>query len=261
MSATTHDSRARTGGGDPQLSVVIPAYNEEKHIIATIETLMEFLNRGPKPYEIIVVDDGSTDATAEFVERFSQDGCPVTLVRGDRNCGKGGAVRRGMSVARGAYQFFMDADLSYPVEDIATMLAQLQDGCDIVIGSRALAESHMEVRPPLRRYLAGRAYSSLIQIFLMRGIPDTQCGFKGFEREAAQTLFSRLTLDGWAFDVELLFLARKFGYRLQMIPVRLTFAKETSKVRLFSHSVQMFLDLLRIRFNDVRGVYGRPETR
>lgn len=257
MRATVQGTQPHAQGDEPQLSVVIPAYNEEQHITTTLETLMGFLERWAKwPYEIIVVDDGSTDATAELVERFSQNGCPVRLLRGERNCGKGCAVRRGMLHARGAYRFFIDADLSYPVEDIDTMLAQLQDGYDIVIGSRALAGSHMEVRPPLRRYLAGRVYSLLIQAFLMQGIPDTQCGFKGFGHDAAEKLFSRLTLDGWAFDVELLFLARKFGYRLQMIPVRLTFAKDTSKVRLFSHSLQMFLDLLRIRLNDARGIYG-----
>jgi dolichyl-phosphate beta-glucosyltransferase len=179
----------------------------------------------------------------------------VALLQSESNCGKGCAVRKGMLAARGTYLFFMDADLSYPVEDIRTLLGQLEAGYDIAIGSRALVESRMAVRPPLRRYLAGRIYSLFIRVFLIKGIADTQCGFKGFTCQAARRLFSKLTLPGFAFDVEVLFLARKFGYRIQMVPVRLTFVQETSKVRLVSHSIQMFLDLLRIRFNDLRGRY------
>ncbi len=245
------------------LSVVIPAYNEERNIAKTLETLVAFLDRSAQPpcgkassYQVVVVDDGSTDRTADLVETFSADHHAVTLICSDRNRGKGGAVRRGMLAAAGDYLFFMDADLSYPVEDLEMMLTQLKGGADVVIGSRALAESRMDVRPPLRRYFAGRVYSLMIQLLLFRGIPDTQCGFKGFRRDAARSLFSKLTLEGFAFDVELLFLVRKFGYRLAMSPMRLTFVRETSKVRLVSHSVQMFLDLLRIRLNALRGRYG-----
>lgn len=248
------------GDENPHLSVVIPAYNEESHIATTVNALAEFLNGLASPCEIIVVDDGSTDATADLVRDLAARDDRVVLLRNAQNRGKGCAVRRGMLAARGDFRFFMDADLSYRVEDIASMLAQLEDDCDVVIGSRALRESLMEVRPPLRRHIAGRVFSVLIQILLMRGIPDTQCGLKGFRRDAAQDLFSRLTLDGFAFDVELLHLARKRGYRLQMAPVRLTFAGETSKVRLAGHSVQMFSDLLRIRLNDLRGRYGKPRA-
>jgi len=242
--------------GKTRLSIIVPAYNEERNITTTLETLVAFLDRKTAPYEVIVVDDGSTDRTANLVMAFAGRHPAVTLFRSVHNSGKGCAVRKGMLAATGDYLFFMDADLSYPVEGLDVLLAELEAGYDVVIGSRALAESYMAVRPPLRRYLAGRVYSLMIQLLLMRGITDTQCGFKGFRRDAARKLFSKLTLDGFAFDVELLFLARGFGYRLSMAPVQLTFVQETSKVRLFSHSVQMFLDLFRIRLNALRGRYG-----
>ncbi len=243
-------------GNDVCLSVVIPAYNEERNITTTIAVLGEYLRQSCEPHEIIVADDGSTDRTPELVAAASLAE-PVQLLRSEKNQGKGHAVRRGMLAARGEYVFFMDADLSYPVENITTMLQDLRrNGCDVVIGSRALPESHIDVRPPLRRYVAGRVYSFLVRLLLMKGIPDTQCGLKGFSREAAHDLFSRLTLNRFAFDVELLFLAHKKGYRLKMVPVRLRFVRETSKVRLVSDSLRMFLDLVRIRLNDIRGVYG-----
>jgi dolichyl-phosphate beta-glucosyltransferase len=238
------------------VSVIIPAYNEERNITATLAALVAFLDRQAFPYQVIVVDDGSRDRTGDLAEAFSVNHPAVTLIRSDRNHGKGGAVRTGMLAAAGDFLFFMDADLSYPVADLEKMLAALKGGADVVIGSRALAESHMEVRPPLRRYLAGRIYSLMIQALLFRSIPDTQCGFKGFRREVARRLFAKLTLEGFAFDVELLFLVRKFGYRLAMVPMRLTFVRETSKVRLVAHSVQMFADLVKIRLNALRGRYG-----
>jgi dolichyl-phosphate beta-glucosyltransferase len=249
--------QTNAGGEEIGLSVVIPAYNEEENIGPSVRALEAFLQGTSVPHEIIVVDDGSQDATAEHATRLAAAGLPIVLLRSERNFGKGHAVRTGMLAVRGRYVVFMDADLSYPVEDIEGLLTLLKEGYDLVIGSRALPESNMLVRPPLRRYLAGRVYSLLVQIVLMRGIPDTQCGFKGFKREVANDLFSRLTLDGFAFDVELLFLARKRGYRIKTIPVSLTFAQKSSKVRLFADSLHMLLDLLRIRLNDIRGFYAR----
>jgi dolichyl-phosphate beta-glucosyltransferase len=237
------------------LSVVVPAYNEERNIVRTANALNRYLRAKGVAYEIIIVDDGSQDATAREVLSLLDSGIPLTLLRNDRNRGKGFTVRRGMLAAEGEYLFFMDADLSYPVEDLDLLLDALDSGYDLCIGSRELPGSRMEARPPLYRHLAGRAYSLLVQLFVVRGIADTQCGFKGFRRRAARDLFSRLTLDDFAFDVELLFLARKLGYSIQIIPARLISSDRTSTVHLIKDSCAMALDLLKIRANELRGVY------
>lgn len=246
-----------------ELSIIVPAFNEEKNIVRTVRALGSWLKDMPGSHEIIIVDDGSTDRTAELVRSIARE-YGVTLLHENTNHGKGYAVSKGMLAAHGQYMFFMDADLSYPVESVDRMLPHLQSGYDIVIGSRALHESRMVVRPPLRRYIAGRAYSLMIQAILLPGIPDTQCGLKGFTRVAARDLFPRLTLKGFAFDVELLYLTRQLGYRLKTVPVELTFVNSTSKVKIVSDSLKMLRDLFRIRFNYLRGAYGArqagPET-
>jgi dolichyl-phosphate beta-glucosyltransferase len=160
-----------------------------------------------------------------------------------------------MLSARGRYVFFMDADHSYPVHELDKMLLELRNGYDLAIGSRALPESNLEVRPPLLRYLAGQIYSALIGLLVFGGISDTQCGFKGLRREVVRDLLPRLTLNDFAFDVELLFLARKYGYRIQPVPVTLRFNADSSKIRLVRDSLHMFWDLLKIRWNDARGRY------
>jgi len=241
---------------DVYLSVIVPAYNEEDNIARTAKALTRYLRDRSVVYEIIVVDDGSQDETVNQVLSLHAGDIPLTLFRNGCNRGKGYAVGRGMLAARGEYLFFMDADLSYPVEHMDQMLEALESGYDLSIGSRTLAESRTEIRPPLRRYLAGRAYSLLVQLVLVRGIADTQCGFKGFRRQVARDLFARLTLEDWAFDAELLFLAQKLGYAIKMVPMHLI-AQKNSRVQLFRDAFVMALDLFKIRFNDLRGAYDR----
>lgn len=237
------------------ISVVIPAYNEERIIEQTLTALLGHLADRGEAHEVIVVDDGSGDKTADKVDSLVRDGSPIVLLRNEANMGKGYAVRRGMLYAQGRYVFFMDADSSYPVQELDKLLWELTHGYALAIGSRALPESNLEVRPPLLRYVAGQVYAFLIGVLVFGGIADTQCGFKGFRREVARDLFSRLTLSDFAFDVELLFLARKHGYKVAMVPVNLRFNAENSKVRLARDSLSMFLDLLRIRWNDAKGRY------
>lgn len=237
------------------VSVVIPAYNEEGTIKSTLSALLAHLRSSDTVHEVIVVDDGSEDNTVEEVDSLIRDRSPVMLLKNAVNRGKGSAVRRGVLNSQGRYVFFMDADFSYPVQEIDKMLVELENGYDVVIGSRALPESRLEVRPPLLRYIAGQAYSVLIGLLVFGGIPDTQCGFKGFRREVAVDLFSRLTLNDFAFDVELLFLARKHGYKIRAVPVTLRFNAQNSKVRLLRDSILMLADLVKIRFNDATGRY------
>lgn len=239
------------------ISVIIPAYNEEGVIRQTLNALVGHLRDTGVVHEVIVVDDGSDDQTVEKVNSFVKDALPIVLLKNQENVGKGYAVRRGILNARGRYVFFMDADFSYPVQELDKMLQELENGYDLAIGSRALPESTLEVRPPLPRYVAGQAYGVLISALLFGGIRDTQCGFKGFRKQVAQELFSRLTLDDFAFDVELLFLARKYGYKIRIVPVTLRFNAQNSKVRLVRDSLFMLLDLFKIRFNDAKGRYGK----
>lgn len=236
------------------ISVVVPAYNEEAAIVQTLSGLLQYLRARRTAHEIIVVDDGSKDGTLDRVHSLVTVGAPVVLLRNAANVGKGYAVRRGMLRAQGRYAFFMDADASYPAEELDDMIVELDNGYDLVIGSRALPESKLEVRPPLIRYTAGQVYAGLIGLLVFPGIADTQCGFKGFRKEVAHDLFSRLTLSGFAFDVEFSFLARKYGYKIRMVPVTLRFNATDSRVRLLRDSLAMFLDLFKIRFNDAREV-------
>ena len=238
-----------------QLSVVVPAYNEERTITSTIRSLEQFLAGKGFGFEVIVVDDGSHDGTAQVVQALQGPKTPLILLRNERNRGKGFSVRRGMLAARGEYRVFTDADLAYSVESVESVHSALQH-CDICIGSRALPGSEVRARSPLARRLASRMYSSFVRLFLLPGMNDTQCGLKGIRGEAANRIFSRLTIDRFAFDVEFLYVARKLGYAIQTMPMRPTSASRTSRVRLVQDSLDMLVALFTIRHNDLRGLYG-----
>ena len=238
--------------GLPFLSVVVPAFNEEGRIARTISQVLAELERLAVDAELIVVDDGSTDRTASLVADAALADARVTLVRAG-HAGKGAAVRRGMLASRGTWRFLADADLSMPISELARFLdaAQRGDG-DIFVGSREAAGAR-RIGEPWVRHAIGRVFNWMVKIVVLRGIDDTQCGFKLFSARAAQALFPLQQLEGFGFDVEILFLARRAGLAIREIPVTWVYGRE-SKVNVAS-GARGFLDLLAVRWNQVRGAY------
>jgi dolichyl-phosphate beta-glucosyltransferase len=237
------------------LSVVIPAYNEAARLPRTLRATFAYLEARGLPYEVITVDDGSRDDTTTAAEGVAREHDlkfgVFRALRYEVNRGKGHAVRYGVLRAEGSRVLFMDADLATPIEELTKLEAALDGGAQVAIGSRPLKESRLVKRQPLLRELCGRAFNLVVQALSVPGIRDTQCGFKLFERDAAREIFSRCTLDGFSFDVESLFLARKLGYRIAEVPVRwehqegaVAFATGGAYLR---HGLRMVRDLLRIR--------------
>jgi dolichyl-phosphate beta-glucosyltransferase len=245
--------RKRQGG--PEISVVVPAYNEAVRLQATLPRLWGALNRRFAGFEVIVVDDGSSDGTARVVTRFSATHPNVRLVSYPQNRGKGFAVKTGMLTAIGEYVLFSDADLSTPVREVRKLLAALRDGYDVAIGSRASRASKILKCQPLYRICLGKIFNRLVQILTVAGISDTQCGFKCFRRPAVREIFENCRVDGFSFDVEALFLARRKGLRIKEIGV-LWRNSSLSTVHPVRHSLQMLRDLFVIRFYSFTGCYG-----
>lgn len=247
----------------PLVSVVIPAYNEERRLSDTLEQVLAYLQKQDYLWEVIVVDDGSEDRTAEIAEGFAAQHPTVRVIRNPHR-GKGYTVRTGMLASQGEYILFSDADLATPIEEWEKLLVYLERGYDVAIGSR---EGIGAVRygEPWYRHLIGRAFNLLVRLVAVGGFQDTQCGFKAFRHQAAKDLFSSLRLYGedapeikggavTAFDVELLFLALKKGYKVKEVPVIWRYGKH-SKVSPLRDSIHMFRDVLAVRLNDWRGVY------
>jgi dolichyl-phosphate beta-glucosyltransferase len=237
----------------PTLSVVIPAYNEALRLPATLARVREHLAGRGLAHEILVVDDGSTDATADLARAA---GDVVRLLRHEPNRGKGYAVRRGMLAAIGERRLMSDADLSTPIEELARLEAEIDRGFDVAIGSRAVAGARIEVRQPPYREALGRLFNRLVQVLLLPGVADTQCGFKLFTAAAAEAAFGSCRLDGFSFDVEALYLARRRGLRIAEVPI-VWRNDAATRVGLGGGSAA-FLDLLRIRLLALRGAYGPP---
>lgn len=236
------------------LSLIIPAYNEAGRIGPSLEKAFRYFESTDYDVEILVVDDGSSDATIPSVEQaFARK--PATLDRVTTrvipvgaNMGKGAAVRRGMLEATGAIRIFTDADFSTPIAEVRKIIPLIAGGeYDIVIGSRA-AEGRTLVKKhqPWYREMMGRFYNVLVQLLVFRGIKDTQCGFKGFSAQAAEQLFSKQKVAGFSFDVEILFLAQRFGYRICVIAIE-WYNDERTTVGALTDSTRMFWELLRIR--------------
>jgi dolichyl-phosphate beta-glucosyltransferase len=223
--------------GPLHLSIVIPTYNKEARIAATLEAVMAYLATKPFAAEIVVVDDGSSDRTADAAR---------AALRRDRNMGKGASVREGVLAAAGETILFCDDDLSTPIEELDKALAALEAGADVVIGSRALPDSEIRVRQRRPREWMGKAFNLLVRLFVLGGHRDTQCGFKAFRRGPARQIFSRLRTPGFGFDVEVLVLSRKLGYRVAEIPVVWCDVRP-SRLRVFRGSWGMLKDLWRIR--------------
>lgn len=238
------------------ISIVIPAYNEEQRLPATLEAVTSYLARSSRRFiEIIVVDDGSTDGTAQVAEEYAATHPFVRLLKNPGNRGKGYSVRHGMLEAKGEWVLFSDADLSAPIEELDKLVAELRrTGAEVAIGSRALDRSLIGVHQSVFREYAGRFFNLLMRLFT--GLPfwDTQCGFKLFRGEAAQATFRRQQIERFGFDAEALFITRLRGYRIIEVPVRWNHVEGT-KVSMFRDSVNMFLDLLRIRWFQLQGKY------
>lgn len=240
-------------------SVVIPAYNEADAIIETLTAISGYFGETGLSYEVIVVDDGSTDSTREEVTRFSREvDSAVVLVPLEHNQGKGAAVRRGVQEARGEVIAFIDADLPYRAQNLGDAITLVHsEATDIAIGARDLRTSQTDDSYPLLRRFMGRAFSLIVRSLLVTGISDTQCGLKAFSRTAAKLLFGESKLNGFGFDFEVLFLARKYGFRIERLPVAMSH-RHASKVRLVRDSLKMFLDVLRVRHYDRTLAYRSP---
>ncbi len=236
------------------LSIVIPAYNEAKRIGSTLEHILEFMAKKEYDYEIIVVDDGSKDNTCEVVKEKTRDTKARILVN-EVNQGKGYTVSRGVLAAEGEYVLFSDADESTPISELDKLMEAVKQGYDIAIGSRAVDRSTVEVPQAWLRDMMGRTFNLIVRAVVIGGIKDTQCGFKLFRAEAAKKIFPRQRITGFSFDVESLFLARKFGYKIVEIPVR-WINSPASTVHPIRDSARMFRDVLRIRWMDLKGLYN-----
>ena len=238
----------------PRLSVVIPAFNEEPRLPATLDKLEQYFARVEYPVEVIVVDDGSSDGTADLVRARAGGRMNLQLGQNPGNMGKGVAVRRGMTMARGQYRLFFDADGSTPIEEVEKFYPAFAAGADVCIGSRALPESQLVVPQPWHRVLMGRVFNGMVSTLVVGGFRDTQCGFKGFSARAAELIFPRQQLHGFGFDVELLYIAKTQRLTVKEIPV-VWIASPASRVRAFRDARRMFVDLLRIRRHAWRGRY------
>ncbi len=247
------------------LSILIPAYNEEKRLPDTLEAVADYLKKRDFSHELLVVDDGSRDQTRDVVREFAQTRPWVRLVSYDDdagkplNRGKGFAIRAGVEAAVGRDILFSDADLSTPIEDMERLLPPISRGdCDIAIASRALPESNLAVHQPKHRELMGRTFNKIVQLLAVPGVQDTQCGFKAFRGDVAKRLFALAQIEGFGFDPEILFLASKYGYRTREIPVTWRHC-DNSRVNPLTAPISMLRELLEIRWNDARGMYDEDE--
>ena len=244
-------------GPATELSVIIPAYNEAARILPCLTEMSTFLGGRNRPYEILVVDDGSRDGTAPVVEEFRRTHAAVRLLRLARNTGKGGAIRRGIQEARGEWLLLADADGATPFPELTRLEASIGAGADIAIGSRALAarDSRYRVEAHWHRTALGNLFNWVVRRLGIRDISDTQCGFKLFRRAVAQDLFSVAWVDGYGFDLEILYVAQRRGYRISEVPVNWA-DQPGSKVRVLRDGPRMLGDLLAVRRRYARGRYS-----
>ena len=241
----------------PFLSIIIPAYNEETRLPRTLDLVAAFIETQSYPAEVLIIDDGSLDRTADIVAQFSVQHPCVQLVRAPHG-GKGHAVKTGMLQARGEYAFLCDADLAMPITELPKFLPPQQNSYQVAIGSRE-AKGAVRYNEPSYRHLMGRVFNWLVKVSAVPGYEDTQCGFKCFHRSVIADLFSRQTIDGFGFDVEVLYIAQKRGYRIIEVPIHWYYQSE-SKVHPVKDTLRMARDIIKVRQNDRRGVYAQSAT-
>ncbi len=236
------------------VSVIIPAYNEQNRIAKALDALTDFMEGAfsEQDYEILVVDDGSRDATKDVVRAYGSKN--VSLLTYENNRGKGGAVKYGVENAKGDIIIFTDADLPYPPESIKKAVEIFEkEQFELILGSRVISEQGK--RYPWYRTIMSHTFSMLVDAVLKLHVPDTQCGFKCFRRNAAKNIFEKSTLVGWGFDVELIFIAKKMGYSIGRIPVHLSHENDGSKIRVFNATKTMIREVLCVRKNNKNGLY------
>jgi dolichyl-phosphate beta-glucosyltransferase len=242
----------------PELSIVIPSFNEELRLPITLAEISAYIRASKRETEVIVVDDGSTDRTADVAKSFQGEIQRLRVVANNKNRGKGYSVRHGMMEARGRIVLFTDADLSAPIEETDKLIAALADH-DVAIGSRALNRSLISVHQSVFREYAGIIFNFIVRAILRLPFVDTQCGFKAFRRERCRVIFQQQRIERFGFDPELLYLARHHGLSAVEIPVRWAHSPAT-KVSMLRDSLQMFLDVFIIRWNALSGRYPRSES-
>jgi len=244
----------------PQYSIVIPAYNEAARITPALEAVVRCIRQHRWSAEVIVVDDGSHDETAELVRAFSAGASEVRMLKNPGNRGKGYSVRHGMLEAHGEVLMFTDTDLSAPIEEAERLLAAISGGADIAIGSRWLERTRQTIRQPLYRQFFGRCFNGVTRMVMGLPFADTQCGFKAFTRDAAQTVFQLQTIERWGFDPEILFIALKRGYRITEVPVSWAHDERT-RISYLRDGIRMLEDIAIVRWNALTGRYSKQVER
>ncbi len=235
-------------------SIIIPAYNEQDRLGATLEKVLAYAAAQRWRSEVLVVNDGSRDATGDVAREFARRNPSVRLIENPGNRGKGYSVRNGALNASGDIVLFTDADLSTPIEEAGKLFAAIAGGADVAIGSRWLKSELQTERQPVYRQIVGRAFNLVLWAILRINYKDTQCGFKAFSGRAARTLFSLQKIDRWGFDPELLLLARKMGMKVAEVPVEWAH-DHRSKIRVFRDGFRMLADLLAVRWYQITGRY------
>ncbi|MGO8756531.1 MAG: dolichyl-phosphate beta-glucosyltransferase [Terracidiphilus sp.] len=244
----------------PQISIVIPAFNEAARISRALETVVGCIRQRGWSAEVVVVDDGSRDETPELVRAFAAHAPEVRLLQNPENRGKGYSVRNGLLHSFGEVAMFTDADLSAPIEEAEGLFAAIAGGADIAIGSRWLERTRQTIRQPLYRQFFGRCFNVVTRAVMGLPYADTQCGFKAFTRAAAQTVFQLETIERWGFDPEILFIARKRGYRIAEVPVSWAHDERT-QISYLKDGLRMLQDIAIVRWNALLGRYNKPVER
>jgi glycosyltransferase involved in cell wall biosynthesis len=253
MSEPAGDSK----DGNFELSIIVPSYNEQLRLPTSLDRIAAYIARSQRKTEVLVVDDGSTDKTAEVAASYAGRIANLRVLRNAENRGKGYSVRHGMLEAKGEVVLFTDADLSAPIEEADKLMAAILQS-DVAIGSRAMDRSLIKVHESQFREFAGIIFNKIVRIVLRLSFVDTQCGFKAFRRERCKIIFEQQRIERFGFDPELLYLARHHGLKAVEIPVEWSHSPAT-KINMLRDSVQMFVDVFRIRWNALRGCYRKQK--